>query len=133
LKLLADQFLKNIAPEKSLAPEAWTVMNAHAWPGNVRELEHVLTRAALLSDGATIRAEDLQLEATPMPNDLRPDFFWDEAEDLSIAQERFTQKLVQSALTKFNGSRPMTAKKLGISERTLYRILSESANSGGPS
>ncbi len=131
LKLLADQFLKNIAPEKSLSAEAWTRLNAHTWPGNVRELEHVLTRSALLSDGAAISGDDLQLDAMSVPNEVRPELYWNEAEDLSLAQERFTQKLVQSALSKFNGSRPLTAKKLGISERTLYRILSESANSGG--
>ena len=131
LKPLTELFLGNVAPEKTLSAEAWSSLQAHSWPGNVRELEHVLTREALLSDGAEIRADDLQIESASPGGNGNAEIFWDGAEDLSRAQDRFTQQLVQLALLKFGGSRPLTAKRLGISERTLYRILSESANSGG--
>lgn len=47
------------APE--LSSEALRSLMSYHWPGNVRQLENVLVRAALLADGAVIRAVDLAL------------------------------------------------------------------------
>jgi len=42
-----------------LAPKARAALHAYAWPGNVRELANALERAAVLSRGDAIEAEDL--------------------------------------------------------------------------
>jgi DNA-binding NtrC family response regulator len=45
-----------------LSPSAETALKNYAWTGNVRELKNIIERAVLLSDGPTIRAEDIDLK-----------------------------------------------------------------------
>src|SRR5436305_2781721 len=75
IPLLAGHFLRDRAAKyrkqvTGFAPEAMKAMLAHAWPGNVRELEHVVERAVLMTDGATIARIDLEL---PPPAEQRID------------------------------------------------------------
>jgi transcriptional regulator with GAF, ATPase, and Fis domain len=124
--LIAGHLLERMAPGKEFSPEAMKKLKSHAWPGNVRELEHVITRAAVLSEAAVISESEIEIDhfvsvdSVGLTNDLNPDA------TLEQAQLRFTQKFVQDALERNGGSRSQTAKNLGISERTLYRILAES-------
>lgn len=46
-----------------IGPAALRALERYAWPGNVRELRNALERAAILSRGGTIRAEDFDLTA----------------------------------------------------------------------
>jgi two-component system response regulator FlrC len=83
------------------------------WPGNVRELANALERAAILSDGDSISAEDIRLEAGPATAatfDLRP----------LVDLER---EAIERALRAVSGNRRRAAEILGIGERTLYDKL----------
>jgi two-component system response regulator FlrC len=84
------------------------------WPGNVRELANALERAAILSDGDAIAADDLRLDApasTPSQAvDLRP----------LVDLER---EAIERALRAVGGNRRRAAEILGIGERTLYDKL----------
>jgi DNA-binding NtrC family response regulator len=44
-----------------ITAKALSRLQAYRWPGNIRELENVLSRAAILCDGETIRSHDLDL------------------------------------------------------------------------
>src|SRR5579862_6751061 len=44
-----------------ISPGAMQRLLAYHWPGNIRELENVLSRAAILCDGDTIRSHDLDM------------------------------------------------------------------------
>ena len=59
---LAALLLEKQSLDAKLDPDALAKLTAYSWPGNVRELRNVLLRAALMNDGGTIRAEDLELE-----------------------------------------------------------------------
>jgi two-component system, NtrC family, response regulator HydG len=44
-----------------ITAKALTRLQSYRWPGNIRELENVLSRAAILCDGETIRSHDLAM------------------------------------------------------------------------
>ncbi len=131
---LAEHFLRKIGSPLRLSPAALRALELHPWPGNVRELEQVVTRAALLAEGEEIVTEDLEL-ASPvgaplielgreLGRDLGGGLGF---RSLELAQLAFTRDFVGRALERHQGSRAQAAAELGISERTLYRILSSGA------
>lgn len=64
-----DKYIKNngLLP-KTLSSEALEKMASYSWPGNVRELENVLHRAVLMSDGDSIKADDVHIIEKEEPN-----------------------------------------------------------------
>jgi DNA-binding NtrC family response regulator len=50
---LARALLQAKNPRIRITREATRVLENHSWPGNVRELQHVIERAAILSEGAS--------------------------------------------------------------------------------
>ncbi len=122
---LARHFLQKNGSSMRLASNALEALERHTWPGNVRELEQVMTRAAFLSEGSEITAADLELDSVAQmtPEGAR---VWErlgEFASLDEAQKAFTLDFVQQILGRHGGNRAEAAAKLGISERTLYRIL----------
>lgn len=85
LPMLVNQGLKRASeetglPSKTLASEAWSVLQAHSWPGNVRELFNALKHGVLHARGPQILVEDLpatlrsQVQAeSPQKNSTWPD------------------------------------------------------------
>lgn len=128
IEALAEHFLARAAADRTLSDEAMAALRAHPWPGNVRELDQVVTRAALLAEGPAIIPSDLDLMRMEIPVE-EDALFWEDFETLSQAQLALTRRIVESALQKNRGNRSQTAERLGISERTLYRIISERAES----
>jgi two-component system response regulator AtoC len=90
---------------------------AHTWPGNVRELENSLTRAAVLSRGGLIDAEQLGLWSSPSGLDEgkgeRPIRSLDEA--VAVQVERI--------LRETGGNRSEAARILEISRSRLARLI----------
>jgi DNA-binding NtrC family response regulator len=121
IPLLATALVARVAPQRHLvlAAEALLRLQEHDYPGNVRELRNVLERAALLTDGTTIRraqvdqalASDLQMRRAPAPT----------AADLSLRDVE--DSVLRAQLASHQGSRADLARRLGISERSLYRKL----------
>lgn len=122
---LCAHFLKGTV---SLSSSAQAALKTHTWPGNVRELEQVLMRASVLCEGAVIEASDLELGNTAVTNEMSPIFSGRkiDAMNLEEAQLWFTQQVVQKALDRSQGNRALASQELGISERTLYRLLEKS-------
>lgn len=127
---LALEFLKRVDPELKLSPGAEQRIRDYRWPGNVRELEQACLRAAALAQGSVVTEDDLELgrriDASVGTDAPRLDGI----ANLREAQERFTREFVARALARSGGSRSKAAAELGISERTLYRILAADGGSG---
>ncbi len=63
---LTEFFVRRFAGElkkkiDGITPDAQKMLTRYNWPGNIRELENAIERAVLLTEGATIGAEDLRL------------------------------------------------------------------------
>jgi len=119
IPLLAAHFLREYGaryhkPVTKFNPDAMQALLAYSWPGNVRELAHVVERAALLAEGDTVRAPDLNLRP--------PGEGAGRLEDLSL--EEVERVLIQKALARFDGNVSAAAKALGLSRSALYRRLS---------
>lgn len=119
IPLIANALLKGT--KKHLNAEAVETLTAHAFPGNVRELKNVLERAVLLSDGDEIRPEHLLPSATALPAD-RGAWPWG---DRILPLDEVERRYLGWAAEVFEGDRRGLAKRLGLSERTLYRKLSK--------
>ena len=94
---------------------------AHDWPGNVRELENVIQRALLFAGGDTIAPEHIVFDrpasaAKPARSDVT-------AATLGKVVQLSEFAAIRETLRQCGGSRIETARRLGISERTLrYRL-----------
>ncbi|HXK12578.1 MAG TPA: sigma-54 dependent transcriptional regulator [Vicinamibacteria bacterium] len=115
IALLAQHFLERLKGQWTLDSAAVDLLASYEWPGNVRELEMVIGRAAILSRGPVIRAEDLPLDVRPRaaPRVLRA--------DLTLAE--MEREYIQAVLEKNHGHRGRTATALGIDPKTLYNKL----------
>ena len=112
------------------AVEALDQLMRYEWPGNVRELENVIQRALLFATGDTIEASHIVFDRAisftfvaapaalaPLPAAAPADATLGKVVQMSEFQA------IRETLRACNGSRIETARRLGISERTLrYRL-----------
>ncbi|MDI7267673.1 MAG: sigma-54 dependent transcriptional regulator [Myxococcota bacterium] len=102
-------------PGLRLDPDAERRIAGETWQGNVRELRNALERAAILSDGDTIREEHLAIEAhVAGPAAARAP---------TLAE--LEREAIRQALAETAGNRRRAAERLGIGLRTLYEKLKQ--------
>jgi len=137
IPLLADSFLKRVAPERrlSLTPATVSYLQERAYPGNIRELRNLMERATILADGSEIQPchlEEQAVRALTFSPSFAPPF---ESADPAPAADAFvlediiplaeTEQLYLAwAEARFSGDRKSLARQLGLSPRTLFRKLS---------
>lgn len=101
---------------------------AHDWPGNVRELENVIQRALLFAGNAdTIDAEHILFDR-PSPASFNAASNADGTLGQVVQLSEFAA--IRETLAACGGSRIETAKRLGISERTLRYRLAKAREQG---
>jgi two-component system response regulator FlrC len=110
--------------------EAIDALSRHDWPGNVRELENVVQRALLFAAGETIDAGHIVFDrvATPAPAPRAADT--SEPETLGNIVQMSEFAAIRETLRACGGSRIETARRLGISERTLRYRLAKAREQG---
>jgi two-component system nitrogen regulation response regulator GlnG len=131
IPLLAVALLARVAPHRRMALSATALarLQQHPFPGNVRELRNVLERAALLADGTRIEAVHVEsslgsdaLPSTPVA--ARGAAAADVTGlPLDTSLHGVERAALMAQLKAHRGSRAELARKLGISERSLYRKL----------
>lgn len=117
---LAKFFVAGIVPvhSRTITNEAIEVLQRYDWPGNMRELKDVLVEAAQGTE-RTVTSSNLTLPSARVSVFLRED------EDIVPLADIKSRYLVWAVET-FQGSRSELAAKLGVSERTLYRLHAQS-------
>jgi DNA-binding NtrC family response regulator len=119
--LLIEHFLRTRpvrGTPMTVDPAALAVLSNYDWPGNVRELANVIERAQILAEGSVITTDDLPEgivrggAAPPGGEPMSPD-----------ALEGVERRHVAEVLKKTGGNKVQAAKLLGVSRRTLYRMI----------
>jgi DNA-binding NtrC family response regulator len=110
--------LRPAAPPR-LTEAAIARLAAHAWPGNVRELRNMLERAASLTRGGVLDADDLALPASAPDGSASLAGAATLAETMAATEEA----MIRAALTRAAGNRSEAARLLGISRQALYDRL----------
>lgn len=121
IELLAKAYFSKFSKEnksiaKGFSRKAIFAMKAHHWPGNVRELINRVRSAIIMSNNRLISIEDIGLNS-PITNQ--------NVKKLNFARKQTEHELIQSTL-RYNGNNvSQSAKQLGISRATLYRLISK--------
>lgn len=135
MHLIARHLKRDSISPAMLPPDTVKLLQAHHWSGNVRELANVLEHSVILSDGVTIRPEDLPRSinravaaAVGAPPDspsiamvAKSSVFTSEPRTLREMEEL----MILRVLDKYHGDKPQAAKELGIALKTLYNRLSQ--------
>ena len=121
-----QQFNLRFSRSKRFSPAALAVLARYRWPGNVRELIHAVQQSIVLTDADVIEPEDLPAAITLGGTDNAPAA--GETPSLREMQRRY----VLSVMERVGGNRAQAARLLGISERTLYRLLGRYARQAPP-
>jgi len=129
LPMLVDTLLRRVARSRTLriSQAALVLLVAYDYPGNVRQLRNILERASVMCDGEIIGPEHLSgltgAADTPIARQSTED-----AGLVAPATLRAIETdLLHKAVASHRGTRKELAGKLGVSERTLYRKLRQSA------
>jgi transcriptional regulator with PAS, ATPase and Fis domain len=115
--LLIDHFCGQMW---ELEPAARQALVGYRWPGNVRQLINALERAKMLAEDEVLKKEHLPPEVisnTPAKAAREHD---SEA-DGDLAS--LTRAHVVQTLRRENGNKLRAAKSLGVTRRSLYRLL----------
>ncbi|WP_109488772.1 sigma-54-dependent transcriptional regulator [Occallatibacter savannae] len=119
---LANRLLLRIAARYRIQPVVLTSgaiarLLEHPWPGNLRELFSTLESAVIESSGGIIRAEDLSLpiRIAPKASSIHS------LELLNL--DAVMHQHIRRVLDLNHGNKLRTARQLGISRSTLYRLL----------
>ncbi len=107
------------------SPEALEALMEHTWPGNVRELANVIEHAMILCDAPPIRPEHL-----PQRFFARPTLAMPPRTAGALNLRDLEMQAIHEALDRHAGNKPKAAEELGISVKTLYNKLNQSAALG---
>lgn len=115
---LAEYALQRYSSEgrralKGFSPCARHALHSHPWPGNVRELINRVRQAVVMAEGRFITATDLHIDdgtGKPPPT-------------LDDVRDAATREAIEHALQRNRGRLVDTARELGVSRVTLYRLM----------
>ena len=119
IKVLLFKFIEELSngdERFQISPDAVEVLIQHPWPGNVRELKSVVERCVVMSASRTIDAElVLRSIGVGRTESHKPGM----RESRDIAERSKILAVIESV----QGNRELAARKLGVSERHIYRMI----------
>ena len=122
---LALHFLKTFSQKNKRAingfsPDAMDTMIRYHWPGNVRELMNAIERGVVLARSDYICKEDFSFI---IPDDSRKAALETSLENISLS--KVEEKAILSTLESAGGNKSETARRLGITRKTLLKKLKQ--------
>jgi sigma-54 dependent transcriptional regulator, acetoin dehydrogenase operon transcriptional activator AcoR len=111
---IATHLLATIDARRTLSPAAIDHLAKCAWPGNIRELRNVLSRA-------TLQTEDCVIDYPAVASIAAPHI---EGKVISTLQDRHRAQVL-STYAETGNNVSETARRLGVSRNTIYRVLDD--------
>ena len=130
IPLLAQHFLdtfsqRNHKPIKGFTPQAMDRLIRHSWPGNVRELMNAIERAVVLSRTDYLAEDDFP--AITAPEQAAPEESPSMPTAAAVEDSRPLDEVEKATILKTleaaGGNKSETARRLGITRRTLHKKL----------
>ena len=120
---LFRRFKAGLKPQEELfTPDSIELLQKHTWPGNVRELANVIEHATILCERPPITPEHLpQRFATRKSAGAKVKIIG------PITLRDLEMQAIYDALDRHEGNKPEAAEELGISLKTLYNKLNQTA------
>lgn len=120
---LCEHLLKKISTRQgrtktSITKRALALLESYDWPGNVRQLENVLERSAAFSDEGMIEEKDLPKEIKGASSN-GPEI----AGIGGIALAELERQALIQTLKLTGGNKAETARRLGVTEKSVYNKL----------
>ena len=124
IPLLVDYFVSHHDFSRridvSISKDALQKLMSYHWPGNVRELRNIVERAIILSGGeGNISSKHLLFNEASTSKVAAVTLEFDKTPTLDDIESIYLKQV----LDNMRGHRGKTAHTLGVSERTLYRLL----------
>jgi len=126
IPLLAQHFLgvfteKNHKQVKGFTPQAMDRLLRHEWPGNVREIMNAVERGVVMAQTSYLDTKDLTL----IPEDFSSEekFPVKEFSSVDLPLEEVEKATILKAMDASRGNKSETARKLGITRKTLLAKL----------
>ncbi len=127
IPLLAEHFLKHFSeknrkPITGITPRAMNRLIRYDWPGNVRELMNAVERGVVLARSDYLNEEMFSIVQPTAPDPFIPDHESKSAvTDLPL--EAVEKTTILSTLASAGGNKSETARRLGITRKTLHKKL----------
>lgn len=123
---LAHSFLIEAASRsgkhfKSISKDAKLILEEYSWPGNIRELKNLIELIVLLYDEEVLGKAHLNAimeETIHLPVERK-------IVKKGLISQRVSLEEIMATLEETKGNKTEAAQHLGISRRTLYRLLAE--------
>jgi two-component system nitrogen regulation response regulator NtrX len=112
-------------PNRSLAPEAETMLQTMAWPGNIRQLRNMVERLLILGDSAG-PIEPQELPGVEAKTEAEAGVLLSgaiAALPLREARELFEREYLLTQINRFGGNISRTASFVGMERSALHRKL----------
>ena len=128
IKGLALSFMQTYAEKygravNSIEQQVLDSLRMHRWSGNIRELKNTIEKAVIMSDGDTLKMEDLQLSIPAGGEHSVADKPKPAMEYYGETLEMQEERTIRAAMEKCGGNLTLVAKTLNISRPTLYSKL----------
>jgi len=116
---------KNKRDIRGFTPNAMDTMIRYQWPGNVRELMNAVERGVVMARTDYIRHRDLAFISEDVA-----DVPLSEQSLENISLSKVEEKAILSTLASAKGNKSETARRLGITRKTLLKKLKQYGKEG---
>jgi transcriptional regulator with PAS, ATPase and Fis domain len=101
---------------KTLSSDAQKKIIGYRFPGNIRELKSIIELSVILSEGNSIKPDDIQIQHLNEGDNIL---------EQELTLEEYNVKILKHFLKNYNKNAVMVADKLDISKATVYRMISK--------